>query len=231
MHSVRYGTQTITYTIERKPSLKHTYISVDRDGVLVKTGESVSEREVERLVVKKSAWILKHLQNYRKSAQETEIATGSRLYYMGRSYYVELRVEKRRDIEVRFTHARFVITAPPQSSQDALHQAVEAFYKAKAAAKIPPLVAKWSEAMEVAPAHISFRRAEKRWGSCSPSDRLSFNYHLVKLPSSLIEYVVVHELAHIRHKKHTPRYWSLVERHMPDYREREERIKRFEKLL
>lgn len=231
MYSVRYGTKTITYDILRKPSLKHTYIQVERDGVLVKTNEHTSEAEIERCVLKKSAWILRHLQSYRVSPEEGEISTGSRLYYLGKSYYVQLQKEERRDIEVRFVHSKFVIKTPRAVTQYALRKALDAFYKAKAAEKILPLVRKWSQTMEVTPTHVSFRKAKKRWGSCSSDDRLSFNYHLMRLPMPLVEYVVVHELTHIFHKNHSAEFWGMVGRHMPDYREKEERIKRFEKVL
>jgi predicted metal-dependent hydrolase len=199
--------------------------------VLVKTNALIPEEEIETFVIKKSAWILKHLQSYKQKAIETEMRTGSRLYYLGKSYYTELITDERRTIEVSFTHSRFIITAPKRVSQAALYQAVDNFYKEKAAIKIPPLVKKWSERMMVTPEHISFRKANKRWGSCSPTNRLSFNYHLIKLPTSLIEYVVVHELAHICCKNHSPEFWSLVGNFMPDYREKEEKIKGFEKLL
>ena len=231
MPSVAYGTQTISYKIERKSTLKNTYITVDRDWVLVKASDTIPEQEIEHFVIKKSAWILKHLQSYKKKTQETEIATGSRLYYLGKSYYVELLTEERRTIEVKFTHSRFIITAPKKPSQTALHQAIDNFYKEKAAIKIAPLVKKWSERMKLTPEHISFRKANKRWGSCSPTNRLSFNYHLMKLPISLIEYVVVHELAHIRCKNHSPEFWSLVGKYLPDHKEKGRRIKNFEKLL
>jgi predicted metal-dependent hydrolase len=229
--SVAYGTQTIAYEIVRKPTLKNTYIQVDRERVVVKTNTATSEGEIETFVVQKSGWILKHLKSYKAKTQEGEMQTGSRLYYLGKSYYVQLNKEGRRGVEVAFVHSKFLIRTPQNVTQAALHQAIESFYKSKAAEKIIPLAKKWAEIMQVAPAHISFRKADKRWGSCSPTNRLSFNYHLVKLPISLIEYVVVHELAHIRHKNHSAEFWSLVENFMPDYREKEERIKGFEKLF
>jgi predicted metal-dependent hydrolase len=231
MPSVAYGTQTIVYDIMRKPRLKNSYIQVDRDGVLVKTNTTVSQEEIEAYVIKKSPWILRHLHAYKTKTQAGEIRTGSRLYYLGKSYYVQRIKEGRRGVEVVFVHSKFLIRTPENVTQAALHQAIESFYKSKAAEKIIPLAKKWAEVMQVTPSHISFRKADKRWGSCSPTNRLSFNYHLVKLPISLIEYVVVHELAHIRHKNHSAEFWSLVENFMPDYREKEERIKGFEKLF
>ena len=231
MYSVQYGTQTIAYKIVRKPTLKNTYINVDRDGVTIQANDRVGEREIEAFVLKKSAWILKHLQSYKARAEEGEIQTGSRLYYLGKSYYVELIKEERRNIEVKFIHSKFIIKAPKKVSQAALHQALDAFYKEKATEKILPLAKKWSEQMQLFPAHISFRKANKRWGSCSHTNRISFNYQLMKLPTWCIEYVIVHELAHICHKNHSSEFWALVGKYMPDYRDMEMRIKGFEKLI
>ena len=231
MHSVRYGTQTITYEIVRKPKLKNTYISVDREGVQVRTNDKVTEREIESYVLKKSAWIVKHLQAYKTKAEQEAIRTGSRLYYLGKSYYVQLLKENRRDIAVEFIHSKFIIKTPEKVSQSALAQAIDLFYKERAHLKILPLVKKWSKEMELHPSHISFRKASKRWGSCSHTNRISFNYHLMKLPTQCIEYVVVHELAHIQHKNHSVEFWSFVERYMPNYPEMKKRIKEYEKLI
>ena len=231
MYSVAYGTQTIIYKIERKPTLKHTYINVDRNGVQVKTNTRTPEHEIEAFVIKKSSWIFKHLQTYKTRAEEDTIQTGSRLYYLGKSYYVQLIKEERKGIEVRFIHSKFIITASINATQPALYRAIDAFYKSKAADKILPLAKKWAETMQVVPEHISFRKADKRWGSCSPTNRISFNYHLMKLPTPLIEYVIVHEFTHICCKNHSAEFWGLVGKFMSDYREKEEKIKGFEKLL
>ncbi len=232
MNSVQYGTQTIEYKIERKPKLKNCYISIDRDGVLVKANDAIPINEIEKFIVKKSAWIVKNLQTYKSKALEAEIQTGSRLYYLGKSYYIEiLKDAERKRIEVQFIHSKFIIHTPLHTSQLALHQAIDDFYKERAISKITPLAKKWSKVMSVTPEYISFRKANKRWGSCSPTNRISFNYHLIKVSTALIEYVVVHELSHIVYKNHSKEFWGLVGDFMPDYREKEERIKRFEKMV
>ena len=228
--SVKYGTTTIDYKIEVKKRLKNTYINVDKNGVLVKTNESTSAEQVEQYVLKKASWIVKHLQGYKKS-YDTEIVTGSRLYYLGKSYYVELLTSNVNKVSVSFTHSKFKITVPLKCNQVAINVAIEAFYKEKAAQKITPLIKRYSKIMDVTPQHLSFRKADKRWGSCSASNRISFNYHLVKINSALIEYVVIHELTHIRHKNHSKAFWMMVQKYLPDYKVKEESIKRFEKFL
>ena len=232
MPSVAYGSSSLSYRITRKLKLKHTYIIVDREGVCVKTNEQVDEETLAAYVIKRSAWISRKLKAYKAKALEENICTGARLYYMGKSYYVELIEEERREhISVDFTHARFVIHAPMACSQIALHHAVDTFYKRKAIEKITPLVRKWSQKMELTPDHLAFRKAEKRWGSCSATNRITLNYHLMKISRSLIEYVIVHELAHILHKNHSTEFWSVVKKQMHDYKQRAEKIKVFEKQL
>jgi len=168
---------------------------------------------------------------WKTKVEDGELRSGSRLYYLGKSYYVELIQEKRRDIDVKFIHSKFIIKAPKGVSQNALHHAINSFYKSKAIDKILPLLKKHSKIMELSPTHISFRKADRRWGSCSSTDRISLNYYLMKLPIPIIEYVIVHELAHIRHKNHSLKFWNFVKQYMPDYQQRREELRRFEKIF
>ena len=232
MYSVEYGTKNIEFCIERKVSLKNTYINVDTDGVLVKTNDTTTIEDINKMVVSKSAWISKKLDIFKSIAINKDITTGSRLYYMGKSYYVNMiKDETAQNITINFTHSRFHITTAEKYSDTELHNAIENFYKQKAIEKIIPLTKKWAKNMGVEPEHISFRYSKNRWGSCSSTNRISFNYHLVKLSSSLIEYVVIHELAHITYQNHSKDFWKLVHKHLADYKVKEEKIRVFEKLI
>jgi len=97
--------------------------------------------------------------------------------------------------------------------------------KEEARALILPLVEKWSAIMMLTPTFVGFRKNRTRWGSCSGKDRLNFNTHLVTMHPDFVEYVVVHELAHIKHKNHSKDFWAEVEKYLPDYKERQKRQK------
>jgi len=160
------------------------------------------------------------------------LVTGSRIYYLGKSYYVEIVEDSTEQKAVlAFTQAKFVIKAPKDVTQEELFWLIDRFYKQKAMEKINPLVDTWSTTMRLVPSHVGYRKAKTRWGSCSARNRISFNYYLMKLPLSLVEYVIVHELAHIRHKNHSADFWGLVREYMDDYKERDLKIKAFEKVL
>ena len=232
MPSIIYGTQSIEFEIERKAQMKNTYIQVTADGVLVKTNKSTSMKEIHGFVEKKSAWIVKHLENLKAKKIEKKIVTGSRMYYLGKSYYIEIQENKKlNNAELKFTHSKFIIEAQKGVSQEELAWVIDRFYKQKAIEKISPLVEQWSKEMSLHPAHVGYRKAKTRWGSCSSRNRISFNYYLLKLPTSCIEYVVVHELAHIEHKNHSKDFWKLVKQHLDDYKVKEEKIREFEKMV
>ena len=88
-------------------------------------------------------------------------------------------------------------------------------------------VVSWAQKMGVSYNSIKYRKAKRQWGSCSAKNDLSFNPMLMKLPPEVIEYVIVHELAHIRHKHHQKAFWAFVEKHMPNYRNHEAVLKTY----
>ncbi len=232
MYSIAYGTRSIEYDIERKASLKNSYINVTTEGVLVRTDDKTTQEEIDKMVYKKLSWVSKKLEQFKAIAVNHHISTGSRLYYMGKSYYVKLIEDiSATTIMIEFNHSKFYITIPMVYTEQELQKAIENFYKQKATQKLIPLTKKWAKRMGLEPEHISFRYSKNRWGSCSATHRISYNYHLVKLSASLIEYVVVHELAHIVHKNHSKEFWKLVYHYIPDYKIREEKIRVFEKLI
>ncbi len=90
----------------------------------------------------------------------------------------------------------------------------------RAREELPPKVAYYARRMGLRPAGMRITSARTRFGSCSAQNRLCFSWRLMDYPDAAVDYVVVHELAHIVHKNHGPRFWALVEQHMPDYRAR-----------
>lgn len=101
-------------------------------------------------------------------------------------------------------------------------------YKKRAKEIIPKLVDIYSQKMNLFPTSIKYRKNKNTWGSCNYKNGLNFNIYLCKFPIEIIEYVVVHELAHIKHKNHSKAFWSLVEKYCSDYKSR---IRLFKTLL
>ncbi|WP_457560930.1 M48 family metallopeptidase [Caminibacter sp.] len=99
------------------------------------------------------------------------------------------------------------------------------FYIKNAPEVILPLVEKYSKLMNLYPSKISFRFKSTSFGTCTAKNHIIFNYYLLDYPLEAIEYVVVHELAHIKHKNHQKEFWSLVEKYYPGYKKAEKLLK------
>jgi predicted metal-dependent hydrolase len=232
MPSIIYKTQTIEFEVLRKAKMKNTYIQITPKGVLVKTNKSTSMKDINALLNKKLAWIVKHLEKMKAKKMDREVVNGSQIYYLGERYEVEMKEDNSlKSVELLFINSKFLISMNSLHSQEELLLAIDMFYKQKAIEKITVLVEEWSKEMSLVPTFVGYRKAKTRWGSCSGRDRISFNYYLMRLPLSCIEYVVVHELAHIKHKNHSVHFWALVQDYLDDYKSREREIKTFEKLI
>ena len=142
---------------------------------------------------------------------------------------VEVRAPRRcpkRDIE-RFLASKakwieekraLVLTRTQQKQEP--DPALEARLRIKAKEILPERVAYYAHLMGVTPAQIKITSARTRWGSCSSKGNLNFSWRLMLAGEREIDYVVVHELAHLREMNHSPRFWAVVEAALPDYRER-----------
>jgi predicted metal-dependent hydrolase len=95
----------------------------------------------------------------------------------------------------------------------------------RAKAILPEKTEYWAKIMGVTPTGVRITRAKKRFGSCSAENRIAYSYRLMAYPEEAIDYVVVHELAHIRHKNHSPEFYAYIARFLPDYRAREAILK------
>ena len=232
IETINYGTQTIEFEIQRAKSCKNTYISVERDvGVVVKTNSEISIEDIKVLVKSKAKWIIKKFEEIGKSVDYGKIVSGSRLFYMGKIYYIEIEKDDCENYKIEFIHSKFKIKTPQNVEQNRLNELIDEFYKNKAMEKITKLVEKYSDIMKLYPQKLYFKKFDTKWASCSASNKVSFNPEVMKLSASLIKYVVIHELAHISYKNHSKDFWNLVKHFMNDYEKQEEILRGFEKKL
>jgi predicted metal-dependent hydrolase len=102
---------------------------------------------------------------------------------------------------------------------------LDSFYKKEIDGFISTFIEKYSNLMQLFPTKISYRKNKRTWGSCNYKNELNFNILLMKFPLYIMEYIVIHELAHIKHKNHSKKFWELVEKYSPNYKEIEKIFK------
>jgi len=209
------------------PKLKHTYLSFDNEGNLIIKSPKVSQRYIEQLLLKKSDWINRSREKLlQKKGKALDFSQQVELYYQGKAYPLRLIEQTKKRTTLLFDQEVFLLYY--HHYDEVLFQKhVDNFYKEEAKQFVPFLVEKWSKQMDLTPTNIRFRKTKRQWGSCSGKNVLSFNTMMMKLPQDVIQYIVIHELAHIQHKHHQKSFWKLVEKYIPDYKQHVIELKKY----
>jgi len=210
------------------PKLKYIYLSFDTQGRLVIKSPKVSQREIEKVLLKKAAWISKSRQKLLgKKGKPLQFIGDETLYFLGDSYPVHYEQWNKKKSTLHFDEHQGFTLSYFEFDAGRFEALVNRFYKDEAQQMIPELVQHYADTMQLIPSKVSFRKARSRWGSCSTTNAISFNYYMMKLPMAVIEYIIVHELAHIRHKHHQKAFWDLVSLYLPDYKRQQNELKSY----
>jgi len=225
MYSIAYGSINIDFTIEVKENLKSHYISVQKGRGVVLRGKPLSEQKAKELILKKARWIIEKLALV-KSIDEDEIVTGSRIQYLGRKYYVQIIIDNGLDaISIDFLESKFIVRTPEKLNYKiVLQQAFGNFMQQKAEEKLRPRFRKWQKITAYEVKDFQIKKLNKQWGNCSPQNKISINSEAIKLPYSLIDYIIVHELVHTQIKNHSKEFWIKVAQFIPNWKDLDGKI-------
>lgn len=194
----------------------------------IRAPQQLTRKQIDAIVAEKSAWIHKNLERAKRSAaafSTREIAAGSRFWFLGRAYPLH-QVEK--DIaRIRFS-SEFMLQKDAMPEAAAL---LTVWYKNQARRLLTERTEFYARKFGLKYRSLRITSARTRWGSCSRLDALSYTWRLVMAPLEIIDYIVVHELAHIVEKNHSRAFWTQVERILPDYRIRRKWLKTNGRLL
>ena len=190
-------------------------ITVERDrSVTVRAPEGTDPQKIRQAVESKRLWIyekIRHPQKYRGIPHPPgkELVSGESMLYLGRNYRID--IVKGDQEGVRFVN-KFILS---KTTLGCARQWFRDWYIAKAREKITPKVRYHAKNMGVEYNKVLVSDLKYRWGSCTPKDNLNFNWRLIKAPMFVIDYVIVHELAHLMESNHTAQFWNIIEAQLP----------------
>jgi predicted metal-dependent hydrolase len=220
--SAGQSTAQCGYTLVRSRRRKKTItLRIDRSGrVIIRAPLYTFKKEADLFFEENRAWISRKLAERRaiqKMCKPKSFVAGEEFLFLGKSYPLRLQETNGKESPLSFCSRGFTL------HRDHASKARDLFvrwYKTKAWEKITEKVLDFSKRLDLIPQGIRLMTARTQWGSCSPDNRLSFNWKLVMAKDAFIDYVVAHELLHIKEKNHSPRFWDALESFMPDYRKR-----------
>jgi hypothetical protein len=223
----------LSYTLIRSHRRKKTLsIQVGGDGtVVIRAPWRTPQAEIDRFFREKRPWLLKTIGRQQKQNHDRPVrvfAPGERFGYLGESYPLILRERDEPGEALAFTGREFLLKPGLLSRARVLFHL---WYQKQARLHLEGRVRHFSAALGPAPSGIAIHNARSRWGSCSPDDRLRFAWRLIMAPPAIIDYVVVHELCHMKIRDHSGRYWRLVAQILPDYKKRRDWLKDHGHLL
>jgi len=185
----------------------------------------LSREAIREMVKKKAGWVQEKLDWFevnRLPGQEKQYTDGEKYLYLGREY--PLKILPGTGIKkplASLNEAELIVLIPeavPEELRSLLvKKAVWNFYQDCAQSDVDRLLKAYSEKLKIDPPTVKVKYQKKRWGSCSADNVLRINFQLMMAPSEQLEYVVVHELCHVKEKNHSAMFWKLVEELMPGY--------------
>ncbi|MDD5400163.1 MAG: SprT family zinc-dependent metalloprotease [Sulfurimonas sp.] len=197
--------------------MKNSYISVKKSGEITLKTPRVSNEYIQKLLTEKEPWIRKQLQAVEKNPLK-KVNIQDEVVLFGEIFSIDIGEAK---------ELREYLKSVAVSNIDNISKCYDKFYKNYAQSYITPRVEYYSNIMNLSYSEIKFRKMRSRWGSCSSRGVITLNTGLIKIDKRLIDFIVVHELAHLAHMNHSKRFHSLVEQYMPDAKVLNRELKRF----
>lgn len=217
------GDEIVSYIIKRSHRRGSITLTIDQQGLRVGAPWQASQRAIENQVRKHGAWVLGKLTAWQeRRAPPRRWQDGETLMLMGEPLRLTLAPAPRTTVR---DGDHLLVGASAHRLPDEVAQQVMAWLREQALACFHSRVAHYLPLLVVPPPEIRLSNARTRWGSCHRDGRISLNWRLIQVPLRLVDYVIVHELAHLREMNHSPRFWQTVGRAIPDYAARKREIR------
>lgn len=184
--------------------LKNSYISIDKAGEVTLKSPNAKEQFLSRIVLEKRAWILKKQQHIVENRLPEEVL-GESIYFMGTLQPIR-----------NFSELELKINTLTEPSEVKIETFYNAFLKKEARLYISERLESYAKKMQLEYSGVRFRKMKRRWGSCDTKKVITFNSRLIRLEVDMIDYVVVHELAHLVHMNHSKAFHELVRISLPN---------------
>jgi predicted metal-dependent hydrolase len=211
------------------------HLTVRPDGcVRITCNKRRSRREIMAFVEESRSFIVKRtleLEVLRKRYPPKQFLSGETFLFLGRPLPLQLVWTWNVRIQVCVREDEIEMTAPVSSTREERAAAMHAFYRRQAELHLRERTAFLAVQTELMPQSLSIRDQATRWGSYSGHGRVSLNLKLMCAPEQVIDYVIVHELAHSQHMNHSPRFWNLVERFHPEWRQAKQWLRAHEQEI
>jgi predicted metal-dependent hydrolase len=221
IHKVKYGTSVIQYSLSRSDR-KTLGIEVHPDlSINVVAPQKATLTDIQEKILKRAPWIRKQQRYFEQFLPRTpvrEYVSGETHFYLGRQYILRIRKSSKDSVKLKGGELIVKINTPENKSQT--KQILANWYYNHAVRKFEESITeslKRFSNYKLERPQLIIRRMPRRWGSCTPNNKVLLNPEIIKAPSKCIDYVVIHELCHLIHHNHGKAFYDLQHKVMPDW--------------
>ena len=212
--SVMLEGQHVTYTLKRSSKRRSIGLRIDGEGLTVSMPLRASESWLHEVLQQRAGWVVDKLEDWQAHAPAKPVwADGEIIHYLGEILTLRIGSFSR-----AVQHVGEELRVQDEGSESRIEKRVSSWYREQALPLFIERAEHYAKILDVSPSSIRLTTAKTRWGSCTSFGEVRFNVQLVKLPYYLIDYVIVHELAHLREMNHSQAFWRIVEIACPNYR-------------
>lgn len=230
MKSVKYENKIIAYTVN-KAKVKNLYISIENGEVAIKAPWYVTSSQIQEIVEQKREWIYEKLSEYNNSPRATKkYKEGERFQILSQNYYLQIQFKNIQQAKLNVEKGIIDIILPNKlknkNNKEKIKSMIEKMYQMIAEKEIEDAMEKVRIRVGLAPEEYKVKKLTRVWGNCSSTKKITLNRDLVMYSRKAIEYVVLHEICHLKYMNHSKKFWNMVEEYMPDYKEAEIELKK-----
>jgi predicted metal-dependent hydrolase len=229
MNSTTFGNSKIKYKIKKSSRRLTTQITVNSMGVQITTPSKKTQKQIDTLVQKNAKWIYsKQLWANKQNDLKITFKQGTRLPYLGKHYLLKITESKNENVSL--LQGKFIIKVKKNTTKK-VQEIFKNWLKLHAQWIIERKATQHAKKIGVKYEKINIKDHKERWGSVSKNKSININLSILCAPPKIIDYVIVHELCHLKIPDHSPKYWNLLYKMMPDYETHKEWLSVNWKLL
>ena len=221
---------TIPYHLERR-ARRTVGLKITNDGLIVHAPKYILEIQLKKLLQEKSRWIINKLDARKKNyVPPTTWQDGETLQLLGNPITLFV-AHHTKNKQPQFNHDSLTIATPTADDQEVIKRKVIQWYKKQALVDFSRRLEILAAKLGVPTPPLKLSNAQSRWGSCSSQGDIRLNWRLIQAPPHIINYIVCHELSHLKEMNHSARFWAVVASIHPDYKIAEKELKQLSPQL
>lgn len=218
--TIRLGDREVTYLLKRSQQRRSIVLTVNEHGLTVNAPWRSSQRRIVGVILESAEWVLKKLAVWSAyPARKQSWIEGDRIRFLGRELQLSLVKDSVASTTTLEEGDRLKIALAAPHGKTAVQAAVVQWYRRHAKANFSERIAVYAPRLDVAVPRLFLSAARTRWGSCNVKGDIRLNWRLIQASQSTVDYVVVHELAHLHEMNHSRRFWKIVAGVCPYYKE------------